>query len=41
MLTETKWGERRLERLNDTSHLRDMSGVEPIPTEPVEKTMKH
>ena len=41
VLTETKWGERRLERLNDTSHLRDMSGVEPIPTEPVEKTMKH
>lgn len=41
VLTETKWGERRLERLNDTSHLRDMSGVEPIPTEPVEKPMKH
>ena len=38
VLTETKWGERRLERLNDTSHLRDMGGVEPIPTEPVEKT---
>ncbi len=41
VLTETKWGERRLDRLNDTSHLRDMGGVEPIPTEPVEKTMKH
>jgi len=36
VLTETKWGERRLERLNDTSHLRDMGGVEQIPTEPVD-----
>jgi probable phosphoglycerate mutase len=41
VLTETKWGERLLERLNDTSHLRDIGVVEPIPTEPVEKTMKH
>lgn len=40
-LTETKWGERRLERLNDSSHLRDVGGIESLPTEPVEKTMKH
>ena len=41
VLTETKWGERRLERLNDSSHLRDVGGIESLPTEPVEKTMKH
>ena len=37
VLTETKWRERRLERLNDTSHLGELGGVEPIPTGPVEK----